>query len=404
MRDEEILILEICKRKGNNSTITRLLKNNTIDWQYFLETISKHKIAPLVLEKLLEFPLLQSQKKLFNNRHKEEILKTMLNSKILRTEMTRIIDILQRSNIECILLKGLSLDFSHLRTIGDLDILIRQENLLNAFNLLGQIDYVYIGNIINHHLISKEKNHFDLQLSWNNQFQLYYERTGLLLELHTNLFERSRVYVEDLDTLLDNIDLFWKEKRYDKNLNCFTLSRNHSLLLMCLHNALKRSPSKNTFILRTILDIDNLIEMGVEWDNLIETSLKLDIGPFVYFSLLMTQKLFDRKIPEDVLTALKNNWTIWQLFLTNVHLKCFNSLYTSSILYSNMYNFLCPFVFGRRWKDRIMWIFLIPVLFPPRWKMAQHFNLKMDSPFIYFTYLLNPFRWIYIILRNVFRK
>jgi hypothetical protein len=302
-------------------------------------------------------------------------------------------------------MKGLSLDLYRLRAFGDLDVLVRKEDLTNAIELLHRLDYAYfVGSSLERLLTSREKSNISLQLSWNNHYQLRNARTGLLLELHTNLFQRARVYVEDLDTLLDNIDLFWEGKRYDAEMKCFTLSREHSLLLMCLHNAINRSPSNNRFLFRTCADIDMLIDRGVKWDGFVEACHRLRCAPWVYFSLLLTEQLLDTGIPADVLAALKNDCTRWQLYLIDVHLRCLRSLRFSSIFYSKLYRFLNPFVFGRRWKDRIKWLLLLPILFPPRRQMARNFNVREDSPVVYLTYLLNPLRWLYLVATRAWRR
>ncbi len=400
MNHEEMLILELCKRDCDRSLISSFVKKEHFDWLNFFDNISRHAIAPLVLDRLLTCHILESHSEILTNRAKEEILKVMVKSRLFKNELNAIQLTLQKSGIQCILLKGLSIDFFQLRTTGDIDLLIREEKLLTAINLLRKIDYKYVGDLINYKLKSKEKKNIELQKSWNNQFQLYNEKKGILLELHINLFERKRVYSVNLDTLLDNIDVFWKEKRDDKNLNCYILSHEHSLLLMCLHNALRRSPANDTFILRNLVDISSLIENGIKWENFIETCIKLNMASFVLFSLLLTNKLLDTIIPKHVVTSLKKNCTKSQLFLINIHFKCLKSLNMCSIFYSKLYNILCPFVFGNRWSDRIKWILLIPIIFPPRWKMEKYFNVAMDSPFIYFTYLINPFRWIYLVIRR----
>ncbi|HDY87617.1 MAG TPA: hypothetical protein ENH82_05800, partial [bacterium] len=388
--DEDKLILEMCKKERDISLISSLIKKENFDWHDFFENISRHSIAPFILDRLLKYAFPESHKEILSVRAKEEILKIMARRRIYQNELKHIQLILQKSGIQSILMKGLAIDFAQSRTIGDMDLLVREEKLITAINRLREIGYKYVGNILNHNLKSREKNNIKLQMSWNNQFQLYNRKNNVLLELHTNLFERRRVYSVNLDTLLDNVDVFWKEKQKDENLNCYVLSYEHSLLLMCLHNALKRSPANETFILKNIVDISSLIQHGIIWDRFMNTSTTLNIAPLIYFSLLLTNKLLDTKIPKYVFNSLKNNCTRSQLFLTNVHFKSLKSPGVSSMFYSKLYRVLCPFIFGNSWKERIKWIFLFPIIFPPRWKMATYYNVKRNSPFIYFTYLINP--------------
>jgi hypothetical protein len=403
MRREDTVILELCKNKPDRSRINSLVEAASFDWPYFLSAISKHKISPIVLDKLLKYTNARERNTFLIQRAKKEIVEMSRQRNIIKTEFNRIQYELLKKDITCILLKGLSLDFSGLRVIGDIDILVRQKNLIKAIHLMEHSEYVYVG-YMNRLLNKKEKNNINLQFSWNNQYQLYNRKGSLLLELHTNLFEKTRVYDVNLDALFNNIEVFWKGKRYDNELKCFTLSAEHSVLLMCLHNAIKRSPSNNAFLMRTIVDIDGLVRKGINWSSLTDDSIQFHIVPFVYFSLLFAQRLINTKIPKEVLSALKNRCSRWQLIEVAIHQKCFVSLKHYSIFYSKIYRILSPFVFNAHWKNRIKWLLLIPILFPPQWKMAGFFRLDRHSPLVFFTYIANPFRWIYLIVARMLRR
>ena len=403
MKREDKLILEICKSRPDSFQINSLIENDKFDWPYFLSAISKHKISPFVLDTLLKYKKVRQRNPFLIQRAKKEIIEMSGQRNKIKKEFNRIHNELLKYDITCILLKGLSLDFSGLRVIGDIDILVWQKDLIKAIDIMERIEYEYVGHM-NRLLNRKEKNNINLQFTWNNQYQLYNRKAGLLLELHTNLFEKTRVYDLNLDTLYDNIEIFWNGKKYDDELKCFTLSTEHSVLLMCLHNAIKRSPSNNSFLMRTIIDIDVLIQKGINWRVFTDDSIQLRIAPFLYFSLLFARRLINTKVPEDVIAALKDRCSRWQLISTAIHQKCFVSLKHYSILYSKIYRILSPFAFNARWKNRIKWLFLIPILFPPKWKMAGFFGLKSHSPLVFFTYLVNPFRWLLLMAKRALRK
>lgn len=401
LRPEDQLILELCKSKRDAAGISLLMRDGPLDWERFLDCASRHSVAALVLDRLVQLPLPESAKKLLTERCKAEVARVMLERKVCVRELTRVVRTLGEAGIECVLMKGPSLDFSRLRAFGDLDVLVRSDDLIRAVGLLGRIRFEYVGHVRNPSLNRKERRNLRLQLSWNNQYQLYNTESRLLLELHTNLFERRRAYTEHLDPLLDSIGLFWEERQYDAELACFTLSREHSLLLACLHNAFKRSPANQTFVLRNCVDIDTLIGGEVNWGSFAETCLKLRSAPWVCFSLLLTQRLLGTEIPTRVLSTLRDDCTTPQLFLTDVHLRCLGSLRSRSVFYSKLHRILNPFVFGGRWQDRVRWLLLLPILFPPRWKMARWFHVREDSPFVYLTYILNPVRWLCLIATGV---
>ena len=420
MRDEERLILELCKSHSKNTNILPLIRKNKLDWEYFLRVISIHEVAPLVLDRLLQYPLPDPVAPLITEQSKKEIVEVTISRKVYKDELNKLKKIFKDNGIEFILIKGLSLDFLKLRTTGDIDVLVKEDNWIRAIRLLQRHGYRYRGHTnwalkakelkcilhaINSPEISdKERQSIQRRLSWNYEYGLYNEQKRILVEIHTNLFYRKRIYVENIEKLLGNIDIFWKERRYHQELDCYVLSNEQAMLLMCLHNAIKRSPGRNSFRLKQISDIHNLIERGISWEAFLETAVSFQVAPFTYFSLLVARKLLQTDIPEPVLSRLKNACTPAQLLLTDIHMKCLKSLRKSSIIFSKLYMILAPFIFGNRLSDRLKWMFLLPLILPSKRKMAARFHLDHNSPLIYFTYLLNPFRWVYVVAKHILRR
>ncbi len=225
MRDEERLILELCKKNGSENVIRRLLLQENVDWAYFLHVIGNHEIAPLVLSRLMEFALPAGADTLLRSATKEEIVKAAVTRSTIRSELAKIQAALQKEGIECILLKGLSLDFTGYRIVKDLDILIREDRIIEAIRALKKIKYEYIGHSRTPHmkraeakmlleaiqdpgLNRKKRSEVLSALSWNNHYGMLNREKNLLLELHTNLFQRRRAYIENIEALLDKIDHF----------------------------------------------------------------------------------------------------------------------------------------------------------------------------------------------------
>ena len=420
MRSEDRLIIELCKSDRREDVIFTLLRQENIDWTHFLTLITDHEIAPLVLSRLMEYSLsIDISTRLKSAAKKEIIGVTVTRSTILR-EMHKVQAVLQQQGIECILLKGLALDFTGLRTIKDLDILIREDRFIEAIRSLCDINYEFVGQYRTSLLKRKEARMFlealrdptiDREerlkviaaLRWNNHYETANSETNLLVEIHTNLFHRRRVYIENIDRLLDNIDCFWREKQYDSALNCYTLSNEHALLLMAVHMSIKRSPSNNNFLLKLACDIDGLIGRGINWEHFSDTVCWLRVEPFVYYALLQTHSLLSTPVSETCLQRLKQGCTGAQLFLIRIHLKCLRSLDSYRMFYSKFYMLLKPFVFESRPEHRLKWFFMIPILFPSRSKMAAFFKIREDSPLVYCTYILNPLRLIILIIRSIIR-
>ena len=146
MRDEDKLILEFCKNNGSGSVIRDLVQLDNVDWAYFLHVIEIHEIAPLVLSRLMDFALPAGADTLLSSAAKEEIVKAAVTRSTMCSELAKIQAALKEEGIECILLKGLSLDFTGFRTIKDLDILIREDRIIEAIRTLHRIYYEYVGH------------------------------------------------------------------------------------------------------------------------------------------------------------------------------------------------------------------------------------------------------------------
>ncbi len=400
MRQEEQLAIALCKEYEDRETITSLISRSDFNWRYFFSIIYNQMVATTTLEKLSKYQLPSSQAETIKSYTLDAIVKTHHNHRTFQQEIRRIKDLFNKHGIEFILMKGLSIDTDQKRNIGDIDILIRKNDTIRAIDVLGELGYQYVGTTRNPYLTRAERKRIDLQLPWNNQFEMRNSANGVLVELHTNLFERQRVYYEDISTLLDNNDLFWETKQYSERLGCHTFSLELSLILICMHNAIRRSPANNKLMLRSIIDINNLVRTGINWETVISNAQTLKIVPFVYFSLRASTLLLDVNVPSNYTDELYNNMSIPQRFITRIHLKCIKNLVRSPILYSKIYKILTPFIFSKNWSDRIKWLFLIPILFPPKWRMAGYFGISRNSPLLPFTYILNPFRWLVIFFRK----
>lgn len=402
MNSEDRLILALCN--NDRKTAGCILQDKALHWPSFYKIIGQHKIEPLVLQRLQEFTLPQPVKKTVHALYKRILISIMEDHTILKKEWERIHTLFTQARIECMLLKGLALNSSYNRVIGDLDILIRVKDLVQASGLLVQEGYKNITGTVHLYLDHTEKKNSLLSMKWNNEFQFYNNKNGLFIELHINLFQNKRVYVEDLTTFLENIEMFWSEKCYSKKYSGYILSRENLLLLYCLHTAIKRAPGKNTFILRNVVDIHTIINEHPGWDTIIRKALSLKITPFLYFSLKLTRKLMKSPVPLSVLRELRNGCRKSELFLTRIHLRCVTGFSRSSILYSLLYRVLSSFVFSTDPLQKIQWSLFIPIFAPPRYRIAHDYKLYKESPFISFAYILHPFRLLYEGIRYVLRK
>jgi hypothetical protein len=401
MRIEHTLALELCKKKRDARLIQEIACDPGFNYEYFLITLNRHLVLPAALNELVRYSFPGPIKGKVGAAAKNVVLGTTLQNNMIKNEFFSIKTVLEKQDVDFVLMKGLSLDFSGIRTIGDLDILVREKDILVADRLVRGTGFEYAGDAMNLLIKEEEKGDISRQLDWNNQFQYVNRKNRLLLELHTNLFERSRAYIFNLDPLLDNIEMFWENRTWNNSLGSYVFSRDDLLILMCLHTALKRSLYSNTFILRNLVDIGALIGPGIDWNVVLSRSRVLNVSSFILFSLSLAVQLLEEEVPGAVMDTLRHDCTRGEKYLVALHLKCYHDLESSWLVYTNLYKILASFVYQEKWLPRIKRLLLLPVLFPPRSKMAEIYHITMTNPLIYCAYLAHPFRLIGLLLKRI---
>jgi hypothetical protein len=401
---EDRLIAELVKTNPDPRVVNALLARPELNFTYFFEMLRRHLIEAEALSALLKFSLSERIKKIAADIYTKSSVAMIGNNRLIGIEALRIINALKSGGIGSVLLKGLSLDFSGLRVCRDLDILVKQDDLLASLPLLESLGYRYVGNELNHRIREAEKEDIRIQFSWNNQYQLFNERKNLLLEIHTNLFERERVYYNNLETMLDRIDELRSRARIHAALGVPVLSGEDLLMLMCMHNAVKRNFSKNNFLLRNLVDVDRLVSNGVDWNKFLMLAGKMKISHYLYFSLRLAKEILATDIPGNVLPALRSRCGRGERFLAALHVKCFKNLKYNSPLYSFLYKILASFVYNHNGRAYGFFYMLLHLLFPPRWWMSERSGIKPGSPLLVLTYMFYPLRMFIVILRNLIKK
>jgi len=384
---EDELILQLC-RTGNAD----VPEAGSVDWDALIETALQQRVAPIVFAGLGASVLEDDVAERVQGEERTEFLATALRKGAIRACLAELCERLHGAGIDFILLKGFTLDFDGRRPFQDLDLLIRERDLARTMALLAGDGYREVGDQLNRHVRESEKGNYPRQLAWNNQFLLRDEERGVLVELHTNLFERRRVHYLDLDQLLARVDVLFEARVHDEELRCDTLPAELQLVTTALYASIKRSPTTGHFRLRAYVDIERLIERGVRWDLVLEHTRAFGVAPHLSYAFEMARRLLKTSVPSDVLRTLDGELGARERIAVRWHLRSFCSLRESSLIWSKLYLLATPFLLGSRWSDRLRCTLLLPVLFPPRWKMAAHYGLAEKSPMVYLTYLVNPFR------------
>jgi len=396
-REEELVLALI---RGEEEEAAQLLSpGREFNFPYFMNLAFFHRLTLPLLNRLLDrFTPLLPESAVKSARLL--ILQQTATNKLHRKELIEAAALLSGSGFDVTLMKGLSYDPTEEtpRVYGDIDLLIPEERIGDAIHLMEGAGYTYKGSFI---LSREEIKDIPGQLSWNNQYQFYCPRSRDTIEIHTNLFERDRIRLEDLTTLLDSPDLYLRGREWNGDLGCHIPSPEAALLLLCLHCSMKRSLYNDRFILRHITDMDILFARGVEGEKFLALCRESRTCFHAAFSLRLYQIIRGTPLP-GWYGELERRLTRGEAFLVKRHLKCLKNLRESRLWGRIIYNFTAPFIIGGSGRQRYTWIrnYLLPTRVQQE-NRYYRWGFRKESPLIYLTYLINPFQSIWRVIKGL---
>lgn len=396
-RDESQIILDIlCNNRWEDNWIT------SINQEIFINIAKKNRVLSSLAHIILNNKKDNSLKNTPLYRVLKESLLMNQRDKYAYQEVLNLLQIhFAKKQIDSCLLKGISLQGSIPRDMGDLDLLIHPKDLISAITTLEELGFIYQGHKRNIHMKRREIRNWKELVTWSNQFEFLHSQTGVLVELHTNFFERYRIYRFNLDPLLNKVDDFWERCTWSESIQCKELSPEDKLLLLSIHNSIKRSAPKGLFAFRNILDMKNLIENSkVNWEPLIKTAKSTNTLTFLVYSLEMASMFFPHLELNDAISKGYKELKFREKFLTNIMIKCYTNLEYSHYLYSFLFRLFLPLCQKSRFTQKLSSLLILPALFQPKWKLRIIYQLPTKSKLVFFTYFLEPIRWVRVALRR----
>lgn len=288
---ELMLLLEMLKNDDINC-IEKYIKegNSNIDWKMFLDLTIHHRVFPLLASKLKAFENLVPSfvVQTISGFYKRNVFKMLQ----LSGEMEQLARIFNNKGIKAIFLKGPILgkeiygDVS-LRTCGDLDLLIPIENLESMHKLMeinGYIKDDYIQTVLE-------------DWKWRHHHVTYYHTDkNIKIEIHWRLNPGPGKEPGFID--------LWERKRKSLSSNSpiYFLGREDLFLFLISHGA-RHGWSR----LRWLLDIDRMIEQGIDWQEIHSIEKKHDNFHVIGQSIILSSQLLKTKITLDMMRFIVDN-------------------------------------------------------------------------------------------------
>jgi len=369
------LLKQLVSTKETLSRPNLFFKHNG-DWPEFRKVFNYHELILFFYPLLRDSDALQQEIKEFLRKN---YYLTLKRSEQLWQEFLRIFKAFQEAGILLLPMKGMSFlkDIyreNPVRQMADIDILLREEDLLKAEKIFAVLGY-------QKELLGLKEEY------WRNKqchitFYKKTERGSFIVEAHWSLdFKRKDCYV---------LPEFWERTR---ELDCDglkirVLSPEDAVFSLALHNRRFGKP----FCLKNAYDAALLLKKYAsefDWDYCLEKSRQYNLYSALYFILYQVKIFFGVNFPESVWQGLAIR--PWKKFVVKCALNKYTFSNTKDI--QNLYLITHFLLYDSVWEpfDYILHI--------PQEQFAKFYKLK---PYSKKTSLAYKSRWFYIPLRLAF--
>lgn len=305
------------------------------------------------------------------NRLREAYRGSATKNTSLFFEASKILKSLADNQLPIIALKGLSLAKSiygdiALRPMADMDLLVKEEDLVRAGRILLTLGY---------------KQDFP---AWESTLKIYHHlppftnKNGAIIELHWNIVTPNRPIQVDLDGLWERAGLIKVD-----NVEVRALSPEDLFFHLCIH-ACDNLPTGLDLI--PLCDIAGLIKTSadkIDWQILIERATRWGGQKCVYLMLLLVRELLGAAPPEKIMSAIKPD-DYQSVFFDQALEQIFDVSPLDQLIGIRIGSFSkIKKVKGVKGKV----LALLKKAFPSREYMARFYPVSVSSPKIYLCYL-----------------
>lgn len=269
--------------------IARLL-GGPLDWNYLLDLAALHGVIPLLAYNLAANDFSSRVPQLYLNRLKGVYNQTLYRNVILAAEVEKVLSRFSQLKIEAIPLKGVVLaedlyDHPGLRSVGDMDILVRPQDIPQARACLTEMGYevAALEKLISH--------------PFHGAPFFKRGRLPMVLELHWGLDDRRLTAFSDQE--------IWHraELHLLHGFPTLTLSPEDNLLFLAYHLT-----KHDSGLLKLLCDVAELLkkyEKSLDWDHIKGKARSWQIESAVYYSLKRAQDLLGAPLPASVLATIE---------------------------------------------------------------------------------------------------
>lgn len=387
----EIALLAACARSQqtdfNIKIIGKLLSEN-IDWERIINMAIYHKVMPLLHKTLITHFKHEVPGRVLE-KISDYFAKNSLFTMALSAALVNVLRILNQNGIDVLPVKGALLaerlygSFA-MRTYGDLDILVRQEDFEKSLDVLQKNNYTLVPEGISRSTFlkfSKFKYHGQLL-----------DQTGACIELH---WELTGFYVSEPITLESLKPFLIKSSVFDYQV--LDLSNEMLFLFLCMHGN-RHQLNQIDFI----CSIAELIEKSpnLDWKLILELGLKYKMIRRILLVMVLVNKLFNKSVPFEIEQLIKEQDDIMKVASNVMEFK--DSYITEKKILRGFFKYQLAIMDNKREAIR----FIGHSLVVPH--QNDWMKIKLANIFFGFYFLYKPWSIITIPIvrriKNIFRS
>ena len=371
------LLLYCLGVRPNGERATRPPTLTVSDWAEVLHQAGINGVTPLLyhgLKTIVPAPPLPPP---VLDHLRDACVRSAAQSLQIGRELAQVLEALRRYGIAVVALKGAHLGHvvyrnSALRTMCDLDLLVRREDLTRATEVLTGLDYAaqYYGVE-------------EVDYARHHHLRPLARPGGIRIEIHWHIVQPTAPFPIDIEGL-------WERAQSAEiaGVEALVLSPEDLVLHLCLHASFSHKFRVGLRACWDILEVVRHYRDTIDWDQVVRRAQQWRIGKYAYLTLRLARELLAADIPVAVIAALEPadfppevvTWARTCIFTPEIDTSVSPSmakLWTSGLL-----------------KAKFM--LLLRVLCPPRAAMARIYRTPPDSTRIYLYY---PLRWMDLLLR-----
>ncbi|MGE5443103.1 MAG: nucleotidyltransferase family protein [Ignavibacteriales bacterium] len=371
--NENKLLLCCARTRISENTLNEIksIISLPLNWEEVLRSASWHGIAPLLYHNLKNIAGIPQE---VMDQLKKAYYGNMARNMYLYTELRRILEGFGERGVDVIVLKGVALAQSiygdiALRPMGDIDLLVRKEDLPYAERIMSTLNYSTYMNGNSQEWYRHHHFHLPPYIATDK---------SMVVEIHHNIIDRP-FHID--------IGKWWERAREGKIANCNVLipSAEDMVVHLCVHLF---NHGYNKSLLRGLCDISETLRHygdGLNWIQFQDEVSRYGINRPVYSILYLVNKLYrvNSKLPE----LLKSPEAAIDSRVVSVIEK---QIFTEDEISPNVPGPLIQFLVTDKFVDKIR--ILLATIFPTREVMSNWYSIPLSSKKLYLYYLARPFR------------